>query len=152
MFGSHTRSSLLSHLSKRATTFAVVLLLLFGGSASATNDPIPGVDIIVRPKSIPAVMVMSDKDGKFVLDKESAGKCTIEFDLEKVKAIAGTTKATVRHAKSVVRGVEVHEVIVTFDKNAKEEFKPFEIELGKKGGKIIGTISHEVPAIKTDKK
>ena len=48
--------------------------------------------------------------------------------------------------------VQVHEVIVTFDKNAKEEFKPFDIELGEKGGRITGVIYHEVPEKKTDKK
>jgi hypothetical protein len=142
----------MSHLTKSVPALAVALLLLSGSSASATSNPIPGVDIIVR--KCPGGIIKkptTGKDGKFVFDKAPAGKCTVELDLEKAKAVAGTTKATIRVVKSMVKGVEVHEVIVIFDKNAKEEFKPVEIELGEKGGRITGTITHEVPA-KTDKK
>jgi hypothetical protein len=122
---------------------ATVILGLLGGSASiaqSINNPIPGVDIIV--KKIPGgnpKPATTGKDGKFVFANLGAGKYLLSVKMPQTKALINTTHSNIRHpGRSMENGVEVFNVSIEL---GREQPAPVEIEITKNGGKIIGTVT-----------
>ena len=132
--------------------FATVLgvLLLAGMPALATNDPIPGVDIIVRrnPGGV-AIHATSDKSGNFTFDNLAPGKYTLSVAAPQTKQVS-TTRSNIKHPNNEkVSGVQVATVAVELGTGAAS----IEIEITEKKGKIVGKVTHaEAPPAKTNPK
>jgi hypothetical protein len=119
---------------------AVVIFGLLGSSASATNEPIPGVDIIVKKN--PGGKAKKDttgKDGKFVFANLEAGKYLLSVKMPQTKTVVNTSHSNIRHpGRSMENGVEVVNVSNTL---GRDQPAPVEIEITKNGAKIIGTVT-----------
>lgn len=118
---------------------AAAIFGLLGGSASAINDPIPGVDIIVRKNpGGKAVQAKTDKNGKFVFANLGAGTYLLSVKMPQTKAIS-TSRSNIKHpSRSMENGVEVVDVSIAL---GKDQPAPVEIAITKNGGQIIGTVT-----------
>jgi len=130
-------------------------LILATGIASALNDPIPGIDIVVRkhPGGIVAT-TKTGKDGRYVIENLAPGKYLLEVHVPKTRTTVNTSTANIRHPSAIVRnGVEEHEVFIEFGTGRDTRpYGPVEVEITAKRGKISGTITHQVAPKKTEKK
>ncbi len=119
---------------------AAVILGLLGGSAQAIDNPIPGVDIIVKkhPGGV-AIHAMTDKDGKFVFTNLAAGTYQLSVKMPQTRALINISHSNIRHpGRSMENGVEVVNVSIEL---GKEQPAPVEIEITKNGGTIKGMVT-----------
>ena len=120
----------------RVAVIAAALLGLMEGSASATSNPIPGVDIIVRSDKGPpfqTARTTTDNAGNFSSANLEPGKHLLSVKLPKAGSPGRSSiKLT---GRSMEKGVAVFTVSITLGAGQPE---PLAIEIPKGGGKIVG--------------
>ena len=125
----------------RVALLAALFLGLFAGHASATNVPIPGVDIIVRKKpGGNALHATPGKTGTFVFEHLAAGQYTLSVEPpppSQNKNIINTTRSNIKHGTTVVGGVQV----VTVTVQAGTQSASTDIDITAAQGKITGTVT-----------
>jgi len=131
--------------SARASAFAVIFTGLLAGIASATPNPIPGVDIIVKKNPGGRVIhATTDKSGQFIFDNLPAGQYVLSVTPPQLKAAISTTRSNIkRPSMSMERGVQVANVAVELGTGAATT----EIEITAANGRITGAVKH--PDIRT---
>ena len=141
----------ITHAAAKVAVFAAVFLGLLAGSSSAAEDPIPGVDVVVRKKpGGKAMPTTSDSGGKFVFNNLSAGKYELSVTMPQTRALINTSRSNIRHPNlRVVDGAEVADVAITLGTGQPE---PVEIEITKDGGKITGTVARAEAATNSEAK
>lgn len=124
----------------KIATMAIAFFCLLPSSVFATNDPIPGVDIIVRKKpGGSAIKATTDMDGNFTFAKLEPGKYVLTVNASQNKAAINTTRSNIRRPSiSTVAGVEVVTVPITLGADIPQSV---EIEITKTGAKITGNVS-----------
>ena len=123
----------------RVAVIAALFLGVFAGSASATNEPIPGVDVIVRKKPGGIAMhATTDSSGHFVFENLAAGTYTLAAAAPQTRAAISTTRSNIKHSSvSVTNGVQVVTVSVEIGTGSASA----EIEITSAKGKITGTVN-----------
>ena len=132
----------------KVAVIAAVLLGLMVGRASATHEPIPGIDIIVRktPGGL-AMHATTDKSGKFAFNNLGVGTYELSVNVPQTKASINTSRGNIKHTSRIAEnGVEVCNVSVTLGTGRPE---PVTIEIRKDGGKITGTVVRADAATKS---
>jgi hypothetical protein len=128
----------ITHAAAKVAVIAAVLLGLLEGSASATNDPIPGVDIIVRknPGGI-VTHATTDKAGNFAFNNLAVGTYQLQVTVPQTKAISTSRSNIKKPGRTMENGVEVFNVSVMAGTGQPA---PVEIVINKPGGKIVGKV------------
>ncbi|MDD5544967.1 MAG: carboxypeptidase-like regulatory domain-containing protein [Acidobacteriia bacterium] len=123
----------------RSAIMAAVFLCLMVGSATASNDPIPGIDIVVkRHPSGKAIQARTDNGGRFVFDNLEAGQYILSVNPPQTKTLVNTSHSNIRRPGiSMLNGVQVVNVSVELG----AEPASVEIEITKSGGKIAGVVT-----------
>lgn len=125
----------------------VSLTLVGAMSLLASNEPIPGVDIIVqkKPGGIAVANTKSDAQGKFVIDNLAAGSYSLIIGVPQAKAIVSTTRSNIKHSSATVEnGVQQESVSITFEQG-QERSAVVEITITANKGKITGEIILAAP-------
>jgi len=132
------------------TILAVAITILLPNNAFASNNPIPGIDVVVKKKPAGNAMKTStDKTGKFAFSKLEAGTYLVTItpakaDPSPAKAAINTTRSQIKRPNGlVVNGVEVIDLTVSLGTTAPE---PVKVVLEKDGGTISGTVKAATPA------
>ena len=129
----------IKHTAATIAAIAAIFLGVFTDAAQAIDDPIPGVDIIVKknPGGI-AMHATTDKAGSFVFDNLGAGTYVLSVSAPQTKTAISTSRSNIKHPSiSVVGGVQVATVSVELGAQAAS----VEVEITAAKGKIIGTVS-----------
>ena len=130
----------ITHAAAKVAVIVTVLLGLLGGSAAAATNPIPGVDVVVRKKpGGKAMQAPSDSGGKFVFNNLPAGKYELSVTMPQTRAAVNTSRSNIKHPNlRVENGTQVADVAITLGTGQPE---PVEIEITKDGGNITGTVA-----------
>lgn len=124
----------------RIAILAVVFLGLLQSRASAANNPIPGVDIIVQKKpGGQAMRATTDKEGKFVFASLAAGDYWLVVQQSQAKAAVNTTRSNItRPSLRLEKGVEVVSVDIALGTDLPVLA---DIEISRDGGRVTGTVT-----------
>ena len=133
----------------KVAVIAAVLLGLMAGRASATHEPIPGIDIIVRknPPGPLALHATTDKAGHFAFNNLGVGTYELEVVRRQMKASISTSRTNIKHTLSTTAsGGEVHSVLVELGTERPGTVK---ITINKDGGKITGDVNSALDIVST---
>ena len=130
----------------KVALLAVFSLGLLAPGALASNEPIPGIDVVVKKKpSGTAIHVTTDKNGAFVFKNLPAGTYILSVNIPQQKAIINTSRSNKKHSNiSVAPGNGTHNVTIALE--ADEPAPETEITIAQNGGKIIGVAQGVVVA------
>ena len=119
-----------------ATIVAALVLVVLTSSAFATNDPIPGVDIIVRrnPGGIKVGMTKTDDKGTYKIEGLEPGNYEVEFP-----SVINTSRSNIRHLGVVELDVELDQ-----GKEAKGK-SSMKLTIKDKKSTLSGVVSKAAP-------
>ena len=131
------------------------LLTHRASSASAINNPIPGVDIIVRknPGGVVVKQVTTGKKGEYLIENLAPGSYTLDVQ-PGPKASINISRSNIKKPDRppVKNGVETHVVDIEFGTSKeKKAHAPVTFEVKEKSGTISGVITQEAPPEKAPK-
>ena len=130
----------ITHAAAKVAVLAAVFLGLVEGGALATNEPIPGIDIIVKknPGGI-VTHATTDKAGKFSFNNLAVGTYELQVTVPQTKSTTNTSRSNIKKpGRTVQNGSEVFDVAVTAGTGQPA---PVTIVIAKEGGKITGAVT-----------